>query len=56
MPGVNWNREFGDGNISVSLGRRLRNDFSINTGMSFFVQMEHYANVLYVLIFLIKGL
>ena len=32
MPSVNWNRDFGDGNISVSLNRRIRNGFGITTG------------------------
>lgn len=32
MPTVNWNREFGEPNISVDLTRILRNSFDINTG------------------------
>ncbi len=32
MPTVNWNREFGEANISVDLSRTVRNSFDISTG------------------------
>ena len=32
MPTVNWNREFGDANISVDLTRTVRNSYDIDTG------------------------
>ena len=35
MPTVNWNREFGETNISVDLSRTIRNSFDISTGKSY---------------------
>jgi len=44
MPTVNWNRDFGETNISVELSRTARNSFDIDAGELVYIVMCSYSH------------